>query len=199
MNNPTRKRFAERTVRAALFMQAELARFNRFLPGGVPPLVAGIGVHAGPLITGIVGSPQKRSFTVLGDTVNTASRVEGMSKLLNAPILVTSEVEGGLRNDLRRSLLPLGRFRPRGRQGVVSVAAACADAVDATRTQAQEALQALHAGDFPRAADLLSSLARARTGQPGDRAYALQARVADSYVHAPPPPDWQGAVALTEK
>ena len=52
---------AERAVLAALMMRDELERFNRKLPPGTPHIATGIGLHTGPVVAGLIGSPQKRS------------------------------------------------------------------------------------------------------------------------------------------
>jgi class 3 adenylate cyclase len=99
-------------VRAALLMQAELERLNRHA-GRLGALQMGVGLHFGPAVLGLIGSPQHRSYTALGDTVNVASRMEGMTKQLGATVLVSGALVQHL--DAEEFVLrPLGRYAPKG-------------------------------------------------------------------------------------
>ena len=89
---PRLEKDAEQAVLAALMMQEELARFNRKQPEHMPRFTIGIGLHAGVVNAGLIGSPQKRSYTVIGNAVNVASRLEGMTKSLGASILISQAV-----------------------------------------------------------------------------------------------------------
>ncbi|MCU0312790.1 MAG: adenylate/guanylate cyclase domain-containing protein [Solirubrobacteraceae bacterium] len=72
---------ADRALRAGRDMLDRLERFNaREVPKGQAPFRMGIGLNTGPVISGNVGSERRLEYTTIGDTVNTASRIEGMTK-----------------------------------------------------------------------------------------------------------------------
>ncbi|RME25491.1 MAG: adenylate/guanylate cyclase domain-containing protein [Deltaproteobacteria bacterium] len=84
---------AVRAVRCAqaMLVAAERANARRVAAGGIP-LHIGVGLARGPLVHGNIGAPERMEYTVIGDTVNVASRVEGLTKELGEPLLVTESV-----------------------------------------------------------------------------------------------------------
>jgi adenylate cyclase len=81
---------ALRAVRSAVGMRRALTKLNkRLAERGVPPLRTGIGVHTGEVIAGSIGHEEQRQYTVIGDAVNLASRLETATKDLGANILIS--------------------------------------------------------------------------------------------------------------
>ncbi len=84
---------ARDAVSAAIGMQESLNLYNQERKElGLPPVQTGIGIHCGPTVIGTVGSKDRMDSTVLGDSVNVASRLEGLTKLYNCHIIISSQV-----------------------------------------------------------------------------------------------------------
>lgn len=84
---------AQDAVKACLMMRKGLEEFNqKRIAAGKNTLMIGMGLHAGPAVSGTIGSSERMEYTVIGNTVNTASRIEASTKAFGTDLLVTDDV-----------------------------------------------------------------------------------------------------------
>ncbi|MBW7876308.1 MAG: adenylate/guanylate cyclase domain-containing protein [Candidatus Cloacimonetes bacterium] len=96
---------ADMAVRAAIGMQMRLEEWNRERKKkGLLSIQTGIGIHYGPVVVGNLGSRNRLEYTVIGDTVNVASRIESMTKVLGASIVISDVTEKLLGEEVRKSV-----------------------------------------------------------------------------------------------
>jgi adenylate cyclase len=109
----------EKAAAAAIAMSAAGERFRIDMAEGVPPLgMTRVGLHVGDAIVGNFGGEGRIQYTALGDSMNTASRLEAANKSLHTGILISAEAaEHAGRDDL----VPMGRVTLRGRARPVDV------------------------------------------------------------------------------
>ena len=108
----TLKFHADAAVAAGRDMLQSLAGLNRELElDGGGALAIGIGVHTGPAIVGSIGSPNRLEYTAIGSTVNFASRVEGLTKVLETQFLVTESTRDHLNAGFSFKEYPPQRIR----------------------------------------------------------------------------------------
>jgi adenylate cyclase len=101
---------AHHAVAAAREMLVAMQRINR---DSSWPLQIGIGIHFGEVVAGNIGSPRRKEYTVIGDTVNFASRLEQLNKEFNSQLLVSAAVRDALGDD-GRDAVSLGEVAIRG-------------------------------------------------------------------------------------
>jgi adenylate cyclase len=111
---------AGQAVRAALEMRARLHAWNAArVAAGRVPLRNGIGIHTGTVLAGNIGSADRLSYALVGDSVNLASRLQGLTKELHADVLVSGTTRARLDGSL--PLRPLPAVRVKGRVAEVEV------------------------------------------------------------------------------
>jgi adenylate cyclase len=107
----------ENAVRAAVAIARAVERMSA--DGTIAPTRIGIGLHSGDAVTGNVGSEERREYTIIGDTVNLASRVEQLTKQYGVVLLVTDAVWQVVKGDYQGR--PLDAVAVRGRQEPVAI------------------------------------------------------------------------------
>jgi adenylate cyclase len=106
---------ADRALECAVMMRSQIEEYNRKRTArGEKPIQIGIGLHSGPAIIGDIGAEIRREFTIIGDTVNTASRLEGLTKVHKIDILLSSATRDRLRESGQLRSLGFDEIRGSG-------------------------------------------------------------------------------------
>ena len=109
---------AAHAVAAALEMEQCLLRFKDELGGDEKEFDVGIGIHSGQAVVGFIGSDERMDYTAIGDTVNLASRIEGLTKGV-ARILVSGDTAALCRDQF--DFTPTGSYKVKGRAQEVAL------------------------------------------------------------------------------
>lgn len=167
-------------------MQELQPKFREF---GVEHLGLRIGVNSGYAIIGNMGSDLRFDYTALGDTVNLASRLEGVNKMYGTGILFSESTAESIQN--RIPLRPVDRVRVKGKDVPVNIYTPCADESLAVLTT--KAWNAYLERDWKNAQGYWHSIRQATMDD--KLAIVFEERLAE-YETSPPPPDWDGSIAL---
>jgi len=189
---------------AAVGMQEELDRYNlvREEQGRVP-LRIGIGMHTGPLMMGIIGDTLRLEAGVVSDTVNTAARMEGLTKHFGINVLLSEPTFQELNDEQKRSLRKLGKVLVKGRKQPTEVYQALGGEVATQKkspaqpyVQFEDALQAYLAKDFAQAIRLWEKVAEIL---PHDHPTQYYLRLSREYLVEGVPDDWDGIERMMVK
>jgi two-component system sensor histidine kinase ChiS len=113
--------YPEDGLQAAIEIQQEVARYNaQRVQEGLPPIHVGAGLHTGSVMVGIIGEDQRKQGTVISDAVNTTARLEGLTKMYGASIVVSDRILFTL-DPLKYSFRFLGKVIVKGKKNRVSV------------------------------------------------------------------------------
>ncbi|MDP7165003.1 MAG: adenylate/guanylate cyclase domain-containing protein [Alphaproteobacteria bacterium] len=189
---------AARAIRAALAMGHELAELNFELrTQGLPEIATGIGINSGLVVAGNMGSVRRLNYTVIGDNVNLASRIEGLTRIYGVPLIVSESTAAAPGFRYRE----LDRVRVKGKQEPVRIFEPLDP--DASGSPGADELERYHqalahyrAREWQQADDVLGALTDAAPDCP---VYALYRRRISQFQGAPPPAGWQGIEVFSEK
>jgi adenylate cyclase len=197
-----------KAVQAALAMRAELGRLNEALTAeaaqtGRPAvtIAAGIGLNSGAACVGNMGSEQRFAYSVIGDAVNIASRLESLSRAYGVDIIIgedTARQVPGL------AFLELDQVRVKGRAAPLRIFAVLGDGATAETPafkrlaeRHQQMIAAYRAQDWTAARATLDECRRLDATLA--EFYDLYDRRIADYAAAPPPANWDGVFIATTK
>jgi adenylate cyclase len=191
---------ARNAVFAALAMQATCEALNaKFAARGWPRLNLGIGINSGMVRVGDMGSRVRRAYTVMGDAVNVASRLEGRTKHYRVGILVGESTRNAVKDVVFREV---DRIRVKGREEPLTVyePLASESAADAALREElklwNQTLRDYRAQQWDRVDVSLLNLQRQ---YPGRALYGVYAQKVADFRRAPPPAGWGGITVFDEK
>ncbi len=192
---------ALRCVRAALAQQKKLDELRPvWINAGYPAISVRMGLNSGDMVVGNMGTGQHMNYTIMGDNVNLASRLEGVGKVYRTRILISGETWAMVRDDIYARFIdrvrvvgrstPVNIYEPVGEQGQIPE-----DILAAGRSY-EHAWDLMAQRDFEGAAHGFRELA-ARF--PQDGLYEAMLARMQHYAVQPPKSDWDGVFNLTSK
>ncbi|MGK5092810.1 adenylate/guanylate cyclase domain-containing protein [Deltaproteobacteria bacterium TL4] len=195
---------AHNAVYAAIAMQKTLDIYNKHrAQTGYPPITIGIGLHSGISIFGTVGSHDRMDTTVLGDTVNLASRLESVTKYYKCQIVVSSQTFRLLEHDDHILWRELDYVSVKGKKEPVCIFEIFntnTDEIIALKKQIlspyHEGLMNFHNQDWNRAIQLFRNCLAIFPDDPVCQIYHQRAL---DFQTTPPPTDWKGIYAFSHK
>lgn len=191
----------QRACRTALQMLEALDHIFDSYPHllHLSPVKIGIGIHTGLAAVGNFGSTYRFSYTVLGDSVNLASRLEGLCKRYGTEVVVSETTYARVKEEFL--CRELDQVRVKGKQHPITIYQLLAEIGLEKEEydwlpQWHEALVSYKQRNFEGALVILNQLHNLR---PEDKAVQLYIARALQYAERPPPADWDGTYTYTEK
>jgi adenylate cyclase len=183
---------AARACRAALRQQAALKELNlKFAGLNLPPLAMRIGLNTGDAIVGNLGSEKRFDYTVIGDTVNLASRLEGVNKFYGSHIMASEETVEGCAGTVEFRELDLVAVKGKEQAirvfEVLGLAGELEPELVRRRQDFAQALALYRQRRFPEAGAAFEALLTENPEDGPARTYRDRCR---RFQAAPPPADW---------
>ena len=189
---------AAAAVAAGLEMLEKLREFNETQRRNrSPEFKIGIGINYGPVTIGNIGSERKMDYTVMGDMVNLAARLEGLTKMYKLPILISDSVQREVKDRVWCRLVDTVAVK--GKERITTVYQPKTQLSKTEReawTHHNRGVEHYYRRDF-RAA--VWEFLAAHKQLPDDPIVKMFLARCKRHLNTPPPPDWSGVVVLTEK
>ncbi|NOY67899.1 MAG: adenylate/guanylate cyclase domain-containing protein [Deltaproteobacteria bacterium] len=200
----------EDAVRAALAMRAVLEGYNQGRgKAGYDPIHIGIGIHSGTMMLGTIGEEKRMEGTVISDAVNLAARLEGLTKLYGADIIVSRYILDLMDNRDALEVRFLDSVQVKGRIAAIDIFEVLATGGNGpnkssqdqskklgTRERFEEGVALFKAKKFDEALSCFESVLRV---DDTDRAAALFIKRIRAYQASGVPENWEGVTVLDEK
>lgn len=195
---------ADRALSAALDMRRRLVQFNeKRIAEGREPIEMGIGINTGEMMLGTVGSQNRLDTTVIGNAVNTASRLETLTTLYECSILISVHTFKELRKYVDTPMREIGSIVVKGRTEPIGIYEVYAlddpeqqKLKEETRSNFLMGIVMLKAWEF---AEAKAQFQKVLDRNPHDRvAKVYLDRCEDLFLH-PPSDEWQGSIDMKEK
>lgn len=186
-------RHATNAVRGAIGMQSAMRKLSEELVSkGLPELKMGVGINTGEACVGNMGSEIRLSYTVMGDSVNLASRLEGITKAYGVDIIVGEGTYELTKNDF--IYRPVDAVRVKGKKQAVVIYEPICDSRGATPNDERlqkETLKYWEAYRARRFEDAVAILQSSLADYPDDGLIKLYLARATGYLQSPPGDDWE--------
>jgi signal transduction histidine kinase/class 3 adenylate cyclase/ligand-binding sensor domain-containing protein/ActR/RegA family two-component response regulator len=191
-------------LQAAIEMQIRLSEYNKDrIEKGRIPIQVGIGLHTGPLIMGIIGDANRTDTTTIADTVNIASRMEGLTKYYGVQILISQDSYRCLSNHEDFHFRILGEVLVKGKNRPVKIYE-CYDGEETEmfnmkkemNTAFNEGLSHYYNKDFPEASVYFNNIVKKNSK---DKTAQYYYKLAIKYAMDGVPDNWSGIEKLLEK
>ena len=192
---------ADKATRSAIDMIRRLEVVNQWImEKGLDPIAIGIGVHTGDAILGNIGSESKLDYTIIGDNVNLASRIEGLTKHYGASILITEDTYNVLSEPVPCFTVDLVKVKGKNQPIKVYQPLILPENPDETALNEAKRLEALNTEmfeyyvnqDWHQALKALEKL-------PKDKLHDTYRERCQAYLSAPPQENWDGVHTMTTK
>lgn len=192
---------ARHALIAALLMKQALEDLNNnWEVDGLPVIHAGIGINTGTARIGNIGSENRLSYTAIGDTVNLASRLEGLTKVYNVPIIVSAATYNQVKDQefifrMLDKIRVAGKKKPTTVYELVGEENQVSSKISQEIMKYNEALAAYFKCEFKTALQLFQQLSYGNY----NKLYKLFAKRCKNYLDNPPKKPWDGISTFLSK